>query len=483
MIKRRYFIYLILLLALILRLIVINQSFWLDEAIGALVVKNQTFSQITTQFVKSDNHPPLYYLLLKLWTNLFGYSEVAIRGLSVFLGVITIYLTFLIAKLLSKKNNIIPVITALFLATSPLHIYYSQEARMYITAGFFAASSVYFYLKTLSKGKSINWILFSVSITALVFTDYVPVFLLPAFWLFALFRRKKLKWWKNFVISHLPLLVSGLLWLPIFLHQIERGRWLMETLPAWRQVAGGATIKQIALVWMKFVLGRISFFNKTFYYSLIIVASIPFIFLLYKAWQRKKEITFVWFWFLVPLSLGFLASFMFPAFIYFRFVFVIPAFYLLVSWGLGKLRPNLAKKAILISILSLNLLGWFFYSTQPRQQREQWRQAVSFVEGKAKEGEIVLFDFPEPVAPYQWYEKGIVEAYGATDSISSNQDKTIQITKKLISNKSGIYYFEYLRGLTDPERYVERVIENEGFTVQEIYDFIGVGQIIYYKVR
>ena len=126
MIKRKYFIYLILLLALLLRLIVINQSFWLDEAIGALVVKNQTFFQIATQFVKSDNHPPLYYLLLKLWTNLFGYTEIAIRSLSVLFGVATVYMVYLIARLIRNKQSVFPIISALFLATSPFHIYYSS---------------------------------------------------------------------------------------------------------------------------------------------------------------------------------------------------------------------------------------------------------------------------------------------------------------------------------------------------------------------
>ena len=58
----------ILLLALIVRLIGINQSFWLDEAIGAIAARDYGYVEIVTKFITADNHPPGYYLLLKLWT-------------------------------------------------------------------------------------------------------------------------------------------------------------------------------------------------------------------------------------------------------------------------------------------------------------------------------------------------------------------------------------------------------------------------------
>jgi hypothetical protein len=56
---------LILVVALGLRLVAINQSLWLDEAIGANIVKDYSYHAILTDFLHSDNHPPLYYLTLK----------------------------------------------------------------------------------------------------------------------------------------------------------------------------------------------------------------------------------------------------------------------------------------------------------------------------------------------------------------------------------------------------------------------------------
>lgn len=494
LIKENKIILLILLLALVMRLVAINQSLWLDEAIGAEVVKEQSFKEILTKFPKSDNHPPFYYLTLKAWTNLFGYSELSLRFPSIIFGVGTVWYLYLIgwkiAKKINRKRGItdwrFPEVTALLLATSPFHIYYSQEARMYVMAGFFASLAVYSYIVLVeelgnTRDKPLYWLLFSLSITALIFTDYVPVFLFPIFWIYACYKKVDKGWWSKFLLSHLLLIILGFAWMPLFLHQIERGRWLLGTLPAWHQVAGGATFKQAALVWMKFVLGRISFKDKVFYYSLVILSSIPFIVAGRKAWFHKKNIEIFWMWLIIPLIFGFLASFFFPAFIYFRFTYVIPAFYLIVSWGAGQFK-NFVKKVLILSILFVNVVGWMIYTSEPYQQREQWRQAVDFVENKAEKNDVVIFEFSKPFAPYKWYSKGEVEAVGGTDSISANKDKTLQKTKKAVENKKGIYYFEYLRDLSDPDRFVEKAIDESGFKVENIYDFFpGIGQITYFK--
>jgi len=461
----------ILALSLVLRFIVINQSLWLDEAIGALVVKSQSYLQILKEFPLHDNHPPLYYLALKFWTDIFEYSEVALRSLSVAFGVGTVFLVYRIGKLISPRLGIL---ASLLLATSPFAIYYSQEARMYAMAAFLAAAAFYFFLQK-------KWIFFSISITALVFTDYMPVFLLPVFWIIGFLGKKDKGWWKSFALSHVPLLVLGLAWAPIFLAQSAAGRWLVQNLPDWQKIAGGATFKQVVLVWMKFTLGRISLANKTLYYFLAAVSSIPFIVILFKAWQERKRILGFWFWLLPPLLLGFLVSFFFPAFIYFRFLYVVPAFYLLLGWGVVNFKNSRIQYSLLAALLAVNFIGWGIYVSQPRQQREQWRQAVTFVEEKAKSNEAALFNFTEPFAPYQWYSKNTVKAVGGTDFLLANEEKTREMTRKALSDIKGVYYFEYLWELHDPGRIVEKEIKEEGFIKVSAFDFPGVGIIGYWK--
>ena len=154
------------------------------------------------------------------------------------------------------------------------------------------------------------WSAFSLTVTALIFADYVPIFVFPVFWIMAFGVRNK-SWRIKFLLAHTPILIFGILWLPTFILQLKHGSWLTATVPGWSEIAGGASFKQAALIWTKFGLGRISLTNKKLYYLLISLASLPLVAAFVSAVRRiKKGIVPVFYWLLVPLSLGFLAFFL-----------------------------------------------------------------------------------------------------------------------------------------------------------------------------
>ena len=59
----------------------LRQSVWFDEAYSIMVAKRSASEIIRLSAL--DTHPPLYYLVLKIWANVFGWSELALRSLSV----------------------------------------------------------------------------------------------------------------------------------------------------------------------------------------------------------------------------------------------------------------------------------------------------------------------------------------------------------------------------------------------------------------
>ena len=67
-------------------------SIWFDEAYSAYLTRYNLAD--LTHYTAIDVHPPLYYYLLKGWTNLFGNSVAAYRSLSVVLGVIALVLIY-----------------------------------------------------------------------------------------------------------------------------------------------------------------------------------------------------------------------------------------------------------------------------------------------------------------------------------------------------------------------------------------------------
>jgi hypothetical protein len=173
-------------------------------------------------------------------------------------------------------------------------------------------------------------------------------------------------------------------------------------------------------------------------------------------------------------------SIFFPAFIFFRFIYVLPAFYLVAAWG-SLNGFKIFKPILVIGLIGVNLIGTSIYFFDKNQHRENWREATRTIENNLKSGDIVVFTNPEPFAPYQWYEKIPEVSFGATDSVSANEDKTIDKTLEIIEGRRGVYYFEYLSDLHDPQNYVENTIKELGYKEDKIYDFSKVGQVYYYK--
>ncbi len=145
--KYRLWLFLIILIALALRLYNLTyHSLWFDEAISVHWAK-QTVPQILEVgfTLQEDRLPPLYYLMLKGWAELFGFSESSIRGLSVVFGVLLVPVVADIAALLFNRR--IAVYSSALIALNPFLIWYAQEARMYAPAVFFSSLAIWSFLQ------------------------------------------------------------------------------------------------------------------------------------------------------------------------------------------------------------------------------------------------------------------------------------------------------------------------------------------------
>jgi 4-amino-4-deoxy-L-arabinose transferase-like glycosyltransferase len=143
-----FILLLILIFAAALRFYRIDgQSFWNDEGNSARIAERSL--QLITAGAAGDIHPPLYYYVLHFWRGVFGSSEMALRGLSAVLGIVLVWLTYLIAKRLFDAK--IGLVAALIAALDPFQIYYSQEARMYMLLAVIGAASTVVLIQILSR--------------------------------------------------------------------------------------------------------------------------------------------------------------------------------------------------------------------------------------------------------------------------------------------------------------------------------------------
>jgi len=468
-------IILILVLATILRLINLNQSFWLDEGAQMLMSEKsltfQWFGRI------NDFHPPLYYWITHFWMQL-GRSEWFLRLPSVFFGVATVYLVYLLAKKMFPQKHFkfsifhftLPEFSALLLAVAPYHIYYSQEVRMYSLLAFLATASMLFLIER-------KWLGYILVTAAMLYTHYSGFFLIIAQTIWIVFWQRKIL--KLFLKNLFIVFLFFLPWLPQFLKQLRAGSNLVSLLPEWRSVANLSTVKALPLTFVKFSIGRVSFLDKSIYALVVGLVALIFGSLFYQAMKKiSREKIFLLSWLLIPILTVMLISVFIPMYQPFRLLFTIIPFYLLLTTGVLALKKKWQPLAIAV-VLFISFSGLFLYYSNPRFHRENWREATAYIESQDPENSVVIFKFSDSFAPYQWYSRGRVKAIGVLPGLRANPE-IIEKRMASIEDKENVFLFEYLTDLTDPEHLVEEWLEKNGYRQESIKDFSGVGFVYNY---
>jgi hypothetical protein len=109
----------------------------------------------------SDTNPPLYYVLLGLWTRAFGTTDETLRVFSVFLAMASFPGLCILARHTGGRPAVVPA-CALF-AAAPVALYFSTEGRMYsllwCLAVSQAAASVSLNRRGARVGTAIAWLL------------------------------------------------------------------------------------------------------------------------------------------------------------------------------------------------------------------------------------------------------------------------------------------------------------------------------------
>ncbi len=157
----------LLLFALILRLTQLSfQPLWWDEGFS-LYFATETPVRLL-ELTSLDIHPPLYYLLLQGWLATVGIGASTARGLSVLVGVVTLPLAWVVARGFVGARG--AWWTLWLFAISPLHVYYSQEVRMYSLLVLWALLAVWAW-------QARRWLLLGLAVGLGLLTHYYFLFM------------------------------------------------------------------------------------------------------------------------------------------------------------------------------------------------------------------------------------------------------------------------------------------------------------------
>ncbi len=121
------------------------RGLWGDEAFSVWASKQPA----TALIAGLDAQPPLYHLLLGAGRLLWGESVFALRYLSVCCGVLLVAVGAQLGRLIGGSSA--SAFAALWLAVSPISLYFAQEARMYAPAALFAGGAMLLAVASLKR--------------------------------------------------------------------------------------------------------------------------------------------------------------------------------------------------------------------------------------------------------------------------------------------------------------------------------------------
>lgn len=199
----------------------IGQSIWFDEGYSIMLAERSTGDLLALTAV--DAHPPLYYLVLQLWGNLFGFEPVAMRSLSaVFAGLAVVVMLAVISRMFGAR---VAVAAIPFLVLSPFLLRYGYEVRMYAMASLIGVLATYVLIRANESDKKHWWILYAVLVASGMYTLYmtIAIWLAHLVWLAVISIRKSkdLKFWRwRWVYAYLGAVGLFAPYIPTFVHQM-----------------------------------------------------------------------------------------------------------------------------------------------------------------------------------------------------------------------------------------------------------------------
>lgn len=391
----------VLLLAAGLRLFKLEERvLWFDEAVSALIAESTLPEAVAA--ASDEGLPPLYNVVLHLWHGLRG-NEAWLRLLSVAAGTATVLVVYVLGATLAGRSA--GLLGAALLAISPLHVWYSQEIRVYALQTLLVCLSGLFMVHSLERGKWWRWGLYVLTTGLSLYAQYSSFLFLCAQNLYVLLllrkHKERLMQWAFSQAAVIVLFYPWLRTLYTHLHSSSAQSWLPPMRPGdplhFFSLLSGSVVTHPG-AWRLFA--SIS--------ALLLVGAACV--LLRKRSERRHYAALLAMWFLVPFVLLIILSLKKNIFVARAVLYVVPPFCLLIGWGASRARAPTARYAAgsalgLLVILNLNAL-WRYYSPENWWIKSAVREVCAKVGNKLQDGDIVVHSSKFSHRPFQYYLKG-----------------------------------------------------------------------------
>lgn len=399
-----------------------SEGLWLDELTS---IEDSVLAPLAAY--QENQLRPLYYFLLKCWM-VIGHSDGWLRGLSVTFAVISVFLTYRLARLLVGEAE--AIIAASMVALSPLIVNHAQEVRMYTLSLCMGLAGTL----SLAKAFSVNrfekpnqkllagWSLFR--LLAIYTVPLNVTLLLPDFVIiFTRFRKEK-----DVLISFAKwLLVLLVLWSPSVMSVVQEsspsGSFASHHVSA-TPPGADRIVRQLKFltVWPFAVQSNAIAANfyklMTFALCGVMGASI---------FQKHKSPQLAWIglWFLIPLLPIIAFSYMAIPIWQSRYIlFTSPFLFILLAAGITRLWKQWKTSAIVIVIAYLVAASGGLMHHYTVQERPDYKFNIETIEQYEQPGDALVWSYHYTKPIYHYYEGPSTFYYRTLKEVTQPADLT-----------------------------------------------------------
>lgn len=398
-------------IGLALRLVGIHkESLWWDEYASHVYVDapslieflklNRTLDPLTL---------PAYYILEYGWFNYVSQSVVALRFMSILLGLTTLPFIFLIGRHLFGSSS--GLLAVALVAVSPTLIHHSQSIRMYVLFVFLTATVVWTFITLIEKPRRSMWLIHWVASFILYWTHpfagLVPATLGGFLLLCFLPRIDSRNFKAKFSFFVRWACSQSLLFAPTVVYLSQVRFWPQETTTGWIQRPSLQTLLadllfdditafhwQFRLGDVALRLGNIRLVLDWLFAALLVVL---LLFLCVRVFfshrtiyeEKRRAVLLLLLWVVLPPTMLFALSWfvrpcMFPRYT----VHCMLAVFLLIAGAVAEVRQKAWRWLLTILVIGLTVLQWAWL--QPGPQRTDWRSAGLLLHEQAGHDDVVL---------------------------------------------------------------------------------------------
>lgn len=191
---------------------------------------DRTVADTVRYLITSDpQHPPLYYVMVRLWAQFFGDLPAGVRSLSAVISLLVFPSVYWLCLELFE-SSLVGWVAIAVMGVSPLQVFFAQDAREYGLWMVTILVSSAALLRAMRRESYLSWAVYAVALALGLYTHLLTVMVAIAHGIYILIRQRFHfnQSLRNYLLSSIAACLMFLPWLIVLITQVHTATNLLS---------------------------------------------------------------------------------------------------------------------------------------------------------------------------------------------------------------------------------------------------------------